>query len=37
LADKAGAFKIGVSKTLDFDRNRCFSDFDTGYGFYSLG
>lgn len=29
--------KVGVVSALDFDRNLAFSDFPTGYAFYTLG
>lgn len=29
--------KIGLVSNLDFDRNQAFSDFPTGYAFYTLG
>lgn len=30
-------FKVGVSKTQDFDLSKSFCDFRTGYGFFSRG
>lgn len=30
-------FKIGVSRTKDFDLDKSFCDFRTGYGFFSKG
>lgn len=32
-----GGFKIGVTKSLDFDRDSSFCDHATGFGYYSLG
>lgn len=29
--------KVGLVSELDFDRNRAFSDFPTGFAFYTLG
>lgn len=30
-------FKVGVTRSLNFDMNKSFSDFDTGYAFFSQG
>jgi hypothetical protein len=30
-------FKVGVTKSLDFDLDASFSDYETGYAFFSKG
>ena len=30
-------FKVGVTRTLNFDMNKSFCDFETGYAFFSQG
>lgn len=37
IAKDCKGFKVGVTKTIDFDVQKSFCEFDTGYAFFSKG